>query len=152
MGLGARNQGTRQGEAFRHILVAVSGDPDDEPLVRAAARLAQNYRAGLSVVYVIEVPMALPEDAQEVPGAQRADEVLDKAERVAGMDVETVALQAREPGSAIVEQAIDSGADLIFMGVHVRQRMGVLALGKTATYVLRHAPCPVWVSRWFPPG
>jgi nucleotide-binding universal stress UspA family protein len=143
---------TGRAQAFRHILVPVSGEPDDEPLVRAAARLAQVHKARLSVVYVVEVPMELPEDAEDVPGARKADEVLNQMEKVAGIDLDPVVLQAREPGQAIVEQAIDSAADLIFMGVHVRERMGVLTLGKTATYVLRHAPCTVWVCRWVAPG
>lgn len=134
---------------FRHILVPLSGDPDDEPLTRAAARIAQMFKARLSVVYVIEVPMTLPVDAPDLPGAAEAEQVLARSQRIAaGAQVTTTCLQARDAGHAIIEQAVDTGVDLIFMGVHVRERMGVLGLGKTATYVLRHAPCTVWVSRW----
>jgi nucleotide-binding universal stress UspA family protein len=139
----------REAGGFRHVLVPLSGDPDDELLMRAAHRLAQMYKAKLSVVYVIEVPMALPVDVTDLPEAAKAEQVLERAEQMAaGTDVTATCLQAREAGHAIVEQAIDAGADLIFMGVHVRHRMGVVSLGRTATYVLRRAPCTVWVSRW----
>jgi nucleotide-binding universal stress UspA family protein len=142
----------RLAAAFRHVLVPLSGDPDDELLMRTACRIAQMFRARLSLVYVIEVPMALPVDAPELSEAPKAEEVLARAKHIAsGTDVDVACLQARDAGHAIVEQAVDTAVDLIFMGVHVRERMGVLSLGRTATYVLRHAPCAVWVSRWTVP-
>jgi nucleotide-binding universal stress UspA family protein len=135
--------------AFRHLLVPLSGDPDDEKLIAAACRLTQLFKAKLTAVYVIEVPMSLPVDAPDIQEAEEAERILDRAEELASpMELESVVLQAREAGPAIVEQALDSGADLIFMGVHIRRRLGVTSLGRTATYVLQQAPCAVWVSKW----
>jgi nucleotide-binding universal stress UspA family protein len=135
--------------AFRHVLVPLSGDPDDENIVQAASRIAQLFRAKLTAVHVIEVPMSLPVDAPDIEEAEQAERILDRAEEVASpMELDTVVLQAREAGPAIVEQALDSGADLIFMGVHIRRRLGVTSLGRTATYVLGKAPCAIWVAKF----
>jgi nucleotide-binding universal stress UspA family protein len=135
--------------AFRQVLVPLSGDPDDEKLILGACRLAQLFKAKLTAVHVIEVPMSLPVDAPDIQEAEQAERILDRAEELASpTELETVILQAREAGPAIIEQALDSGADLIFMGVHIRRRLGVTSLGRTATYVLQQAPCTVWVSKW----
>ena len=133
-----------------HIMVPYTGHEADDTVLAAAVQVARIARAKITAVYVIEVPMALPVDAVELPGMHEADEILDRAERVAsdlGFEIETELLQAREAGPAIVESAIDLGVDLIFMEAHRRRRFGLSILGKTVEYVLKRAPCAVWVSR-----
>jgi hypothetical protein len=46
-----------------------------------------------------------------------------------------------------VEEAIEAGADLILLGVPYRRKFGEFDLGKTVPYVLKHAPCEVWICR-----
>ncbi|MDP2728276.1 MAG: universal stress protein, partial [Dehalococcoidia bacterium] len=62
-------------------------------------------------------------------------------------EVETELLQAREVGPAIVDEAIERGVDLILLGVPYKKRFGEFNMGRVAPYVLKNAPCRVWVIR-----
>jgi len=56
-------------------------------------------------------------------------------------------LQAREAGPAIVDEARDRGVDAIVLGIGYKRLVGDFQVGRTADYVLKHAPCQVWVVR-----
>jgi nucleotide-binding universal stress UspA family protein len=136
--------------SIKHILVPYTGTERDDAVLVAAAQVAKGSKAKITAVYVLEVPMALPIDSADLPGMDEADAILDRAEEVAaeiGCELATELLQAREAGPAIVESAIDHTADLIFMEAHRRRRFGMGLLGRTVEYVLKRAPCAVWVSR-----
>ena len=136
---------------IKHIIMPYLGTPKDEDLLKTVCNLANSYKGKVTVVHVLEIPMNLPVDAEEVPGSIEANEMLDKAEEIgsaAGAKVETELLQARDAGHAIVEEAISIGADLIIMEARQRQRLGMLTLGRTTDYVLKHAPMAVWISRY----
>ena len=62
--------------------------------------------------------------------------------------LETVLLQARDVGAAIVDEATERGADLLIAGLPFRRRFGGdFAIGRTIPYILKNAPCAVWVIR-----
>jgi nucleotide-binding universal stress UspA family protein len=46
-----------------------------------------------------------------------------------------------------VDEAIERNVNLIVMGVTYRKRFGEFYLGQTTPYVLKNAPCRVWVAR-----
>jgi len=77
--------------------------------------------------------------------------VLDAAEEIAEQSkvtLEPVLLQARDVGAAIVDEAVERGADLLVVGLPYRKRFGgEFAIGRTIPYVLQNAPCAVWVVR-----
>lgn len=126
------------------------GTSKDQDLLRAACKIAASYKAKLSVVHVLEIPMNLPVDVEDAPGAIEGNTLLDRAETLAesaGVKVQTSLLQARDAGHAIVEEAIARGVGLIIMEARQRQRLGMLTLGHTTDYVLKHAPMTVWISR-----
>ncbi|WP_436714417.1 universal stress protein [Roseiconus lacunae] len=54
---------------------------------------------------------------------------------------------AAHVGEAIVRQAEATNASLILVGDTGHGMLGELFLGSTSKYVLRHAPCSVWISR-----
>ncbi len=58
-------------------------------------------------------------------------------------DIETSLLQAREVETAIIDEAIERGADLILMAVSYKRRFGTFSLGDIIPHVLKKAPCPV---------
>jgi nucleotide-binding universal stress UspA family protein len=79
--------------------------------------------------------------------------VLARAEHVAeefGIDVETEILQARDVGTAIVDEALEREIDLIVMGIGYKRKFGEFDMGHTAPYVLKNAPCRVWLARAAP--
>ena len=141
---------TRAGARFRRILVPVNGSDLDESTVRLAATTAKEAGAELIVVSVVVVNRTLPLDA-DLPDATEATEAaLERAERVAravGVPYAIELLQARATGPAIVDEALTREVDLIVMSISYRKRFGEFYLGQTTPYVLKQAPCRVWVAR-----
>ena len=133
-----------------NILVPVSGNPIDEEALGLACRVAKASKGRVYAVYVVEVTRTLPLDAELTPEVQKGEAILEQAERVAeGLDyeIDSELLQAREVGPALVDEAIERGMDLIVMGIPYKKRFGEFNIGKVAPYVLKNAPCRVWMVR-----
>ncbi|MPZ14439.1 MAG: universal stress protein [Chloroflexi bacterium] len=134
----------------KRILVAVNGNATDTTIVMLAAHTAKRTKGHIYAIHVIEVRRTLPLDADLPEERQRADGILDTAEHAAedlGQTLETEILQARDIGTAIVEEAIESRAELVLLGIPYRRKFGEFDLGRTVPYVLKNAPCEVWVCR-----
>lgn len=136
---------------FRRAVVALSGGRTDRPIVALAADLARTGHADLVGVHVVEIDWTLPLDADVAGRSEDAQRVLDIAETTAEAHrykLETVLLQARDVGAAIVDEATERGADVVICGLPFRRRFGGdFTVGRTIPYVLKNAPCAVWVIR-----
>jgi nucleotide-binding universal stress UspA family protein len=136
---------------FRRAVVALSGGRTDRSIVALAADVARASHAELVGVHVVEIDWTLPLDADVAGRSEDAQRVLDIAEATAEAQkykLDTVLLQARDVGAAIVDEATERGADLIICGLPFRRRFGGdFAIGRTIPYVLKNAPCAVWVIR-----
>ena len=136
---------------FRRAVVALSGGRTDRPIVALAAEVAKQSHAELVGVHVVEIDWTLPLDADVAGKSEDAQRVLDIAEATAEgarYRLETVLLQARDVGAAIVDEASERGADMIICGLPFRRRFGGdFAIGRTIPYILKNAQCAVWVVR-----
>jgi nucleotide-binding universal stress UspA family protein len=136
---------------FRRAVLALSGGPSDRRIVHLAAAIARPSKAELVAVHVVEIDWTLPIDADVASGSEEAQRVLDVAEtaaETAGTRIEPVLLQARDVGAALVDEAAERGADLLVLGIAYRRRFGGdFAIGRTIPYVLKNAPCVVWIVR-----
>lgn len=135
---------------FSRILVPVTGTQVDNEAIRLACRLGKKNKAKIWVVYVITVRRSLPIEAEIEPEIRKAEDLLDSIEGVAGeenYEVKTDVLQAREAGSAIVDEAVERGVDLIVMGIPYKRRFGLFSLGTVVPYVLTNAPCRIILYR-----
>lgn len=135
---------------FRSILAPVA--PGDASLDAAAigAALARQAGGALTLLHVIEVERTLPVTADMELEGRRGEELLRRARAAAeggGVTIEDELLQAREAGPAIVEAAKAREADAIVLGVAAATAPGRFDVGRTAAYVLGHAPCAVWIAR-----
>ncbi len=137
--------------AFRRAVIALSGGPSDSRIVRLVAEQAAHTKAELVAVHVVEIDWTLPLDSETAGRSEEVQRVLDTAESVAEeskVRIEPVLLQARDVGAAIVDEAIERGADLLVVGLPYRQRFGgEFAIGRTIPYILQNAPSAVWVVR-----
>ncbi len=137
--------------AFRRAILALAGGPGDDRIVRLAADLGKPHHAELVGVHVVEVGFSMPLDADVAFRSDAAQKILDHAEMEAEnrkSRLEPVLLQAREVGAALVDEATEREADLLVVGLPYRKRFGGdFAIGRTIPYVLKHAPCEVWVVR-----
>jgi len=131
---------------FKKILVPVSGTEADSEAIRLACRLAKRDKGKIWAVSVVTVKRALPLDAEIEAEIKNAEDILDRAEKVADeqdYEIETDLLQAREAGPTIVDEAVGHEVDLILMGVEYRTRFGQFSLGSVVLHVLKNAPCRV---------
>jgi APA family basic amino acid/polyamine antiporter len=158
--------------AFRNILVPVFGTKLDDDIVSTAGRLAaaeqEEAESGeeetrLDLVYVIEVPLTLPLDA-ELPaeieeGAQRAlKRASDVAEEYEDVNVSAEVVRARGIGAGIVESARRFNSEAIVVGgepptkIKGGAKLGGIGAAKPAEigaateYVLKKAPCRVLLT------
>jgi len=136
---------------FQCAVVALNGGPSDARIVRLAAGQASRSKGELIAVHVVEIDWTLPLDADIAGRSEEAQRVLDMAEGIAEsvkIRMESVLLQARDVGAAIVDEATERGADLLVVGVPYRTRFGgEFAIGRTIPYILQNTPCAVWVVR-----
>lgn len=143
-----------QGFTPSRILVPINAGPTAEEAVRLGCRLAKRRRADVHVISILEVKRSLPLGSVDDAAAEAAEKLLDRAEQIGDefeVKVQTELLQAREAGPAIVEEIKHSKADLVVIGLPFRQRYGEFYMGKTAPFVLSHAPCRALLFREPPP-
>jgi nucleotide-binding universal stress UspA family protein len=136
---------------FTRVVIALNGGSSDARIVRLVTALTRGANVDLIAVHVVEIDWTLPLDADVAGQSEEAQRVLDVAESVAEAAkarLEPVLLQARDVGAALVDEAVERGADLLVTGLPYRKRFGGdFAIGKTIPYVLKNAPCAVWVVR-----
>ena len=134
----------------RQLVVAINGGAVDPMLLDLAATISKRDRTQVAVVYVVEVRQQLPVDADLPAELERGERVLVAAEKTArerGLRATYDVLQARSVGAAIVDEAVQRGADLIVLGAQLRHKFGEPTYGSTVPYVMLHAMCEVWVCR-----
>nr|MBA3840801.1 universal stress protein [Thermoleophilaceae bacterium] len=154
---------------YGSILVPVFGRALDDDIVGTAGRLASEEgepgEAGpmIEALYVFEIPMALPLDA-EVPEERlaAARQALARAKEVGeeyhGVEVATATRRARSAGAAIVEEARRRGVEAIVLAAEepTRIRGGALLggrggarqrfVGEITREVIERSPCRVIVT------
>jgi APA family basic amino acid/polyamine antiporter len=153
---------------YGSILVPILGTPLDDDIVQTAGRLAADEHADeaegegatIEALWVFEVPMSLPIDAQ-LPDKQleRARAALRRAKAVGeeyeGVEVATATVRARQAGHAIVEEARRRGVEVIVLAAEEPSRIRGGArlggrgsplenfVGEVTKYVISKAPCRV---------
>ena len=151
--MSAASQGTLDFDPLagvRSILVPINGTPVTLGALHLATRLAQLNKGKVFAIYVIEVARHLPLEA-ELPGEiERSEAIFARAQETLGDRnnlVEFALLQARNAAATIVDEAVNIQADVILLGVSDKHHAGDVALGVTADFILKHAPCQVWLCR-----
>lgn len=136
---------------FRKAVLGLNGGPTDELVVHLGCQLAKAAGAELVAVHVIEVDWRHELSEDVASDDERAAAVLDLAEGIAERYKVTLTadlLQARDVGAALVDEAVELGADAVLVGLPYRKRFGGdFALGTTLPYVFQNAPCQVIVVR-----
>ncbi|HEX6227998.1 MAG TPA: amino acid permease [Solirubrobacterales bacterium] len=157
--------------AYRNILVPIFGTKLDDDIVSTAGRLAAAEQeeadgggeARLDLLYVLEVPLALPLDAELPPEREEAARRALERAREVGEEYEDVAiatelLRARDIGAGIVEAARRSSPEAIVVGAEPPTKIrggavlgGIGAarpaeIGSATQYVLKKAPCRVLLT------
>lgn len=136
---------------IKKAVLGLNGGPTDELVVHLGCQLAKPNSGELVAVHVIEVDWRHELSEEMTDENLAASAVLDLAEGIAErykVKLSGDLLQAREVAAALVDEAIELGADAILLGLPYRKRFGGdFALGTTIPYILQNAPCQVIVVR-----
>lgn len=140
---------------LRHILVAVEGREDGEPVVQFLTRTPFEGSVDVTVISVVDEPLIhrafLKSDHQRVVEKvleHRQHDADEVAKRLAASGYRATALV--EPGSPavkILDEARKISADLIVVASRSRPALTRLFLGSVSHAVLHRAPCPSLVIR-----
>lgn len=140
---------------FKHILCPVDGSETSLDALYAAARLAQEQHAKLTICMAVDAAKASAMAFGD-PGMSAAcyDALYEEAratlksiaERVPGAQPDQLLVEGSTV-DAIVESAAKRNCDLIVIGSHGRTGISRAFLGSVAEGVLRAAKTPVMVVR-----
>jgi APA family basic amino acid/polyamine antiporter len=133
---------------FKHILVPTRGSALVE-MLQSACKIAKEDGSKITAVYVIEIPENIPLDTFLPNEYNTSKKVLEHARAIAleyGITIDTMVVQARSAGQAIVDTANEINADLIVLGASNRPRYENALFGTTVDYVIKNAKCRVWAS------
>ena len=137
--------------SFRRAVVALSGHPNGQRLVQLVAELAKPHKAELIGVHVVEIDWSMPIDIDIAGRSDEVQRVLDLAEGTAesaGVQLESVLLQARDVGPRSSTRPSSAKPTCSSSGLAYRTKFGGdFAIGRTIPYILKNAPCAVWVVR-----
>ncbi|MHB8578084.1 MAG: universal stress protein [Dehalococcoidia bacterium] len=134
----------------RRILVPCDGSEIAFSALALACDVAHRNKGRVYACHVIVVKRSLPLDADMVQETTRANGILARAEAIGSaleQPVETELLQARDAGTSIVDEADNLGADAIFLGLELKERLGEPTVGAKIDHLLREAKCQVWIFR-----
>jgi nucleotide-binding universal stress UspA family protein len=132
-----------------NVLVVFSADISSEVLMALAARMAKGHQTQLVAIYVIEVPLTLPIDAELPDQERQALEVLTAATEIGrrvGLETRTRTVRDRQAGPAIITAAREEDARLIVMGTYREHRYTGAPLAKVIEYVTTHTHVDVLVG------
>ena len=134
------------------FLVPVDGSDAAYGALAMACDVARRRKAKVVALHVIEVPRSLPLEADLAPEAERGEEILTRAERIADEhDIQLVGalVQARDAGQALVDEAVDAEADAIVVGLdHPDLPYERFEIGRLPQYAIENAACEVWLIRY----
>lgn len=143
------------GHGKRNVLVIVSDCELDREVISLAGKVAREKHSKVYAVYGIEVPRSKAIDDEmpaETDAAHRAlYQVASVAEKM-GLDIDTEIVQSRHFGHSLVDEAQSHECALLIYGVPFRHLGETEITGQdTLDYILRNAPCRVWIVRGQPP-
>ncbi|MEK6275487.1 MAG: amino acid permease [Actinomycetota bacterium] len=135
---------------FRTILVPVLRTAESEEALVAAARLANERRARIVILHVLEVPLARSIDDEMPDLEESAYAILDEAqsllESYAGVRIMSRLVRGRSAGREIVDEALRRDAEVIILGAsRTKVRGGKPIFGRSVDFVLRNSPTRVAV-------
>ncbi|MYH41027.1 MAG: universal stress protein [Chloroflexi bacterium] len=136
------------------LLVPINDSGASREALSVACELVRRGKGRrVLAVHVIEVPRRLPLDAEMIEELENGERILEHAEsmgRRQRIEITADLVQAREAGTAIVDEARERGVDALVIGIDYHRPHGTFQLGRLPRYALEHAPCQVWLIRYPP--
>ena len=128
------------------IVAALNGSDTDSDVTTTACHISKGSKSRMTLVYVIEIPRKYPLDIELAQMTSKAEETLDQMDKLCRkMKVKpnTVIVQARSMGTAIVAHSTEQTAEMIIMGAGKMARDNTHVISDDVAYVLKNANCKV---------
>ncbi|MGV3622055.1 MAG: universal stress protein [Archangium sp.] len=140
-----------------NILVGVDGSKPSLDAARYAMGLAEQTKAKITFLFVIETPQVLPFGPMSgyvTTAPARSEEDVKKAEAIVeelakerqGLNI-TTRVELGSPEELLIDLAGKIGADLLVVGARGHNAAQRLFLGSVSDRVMHHATVPVLVVR-----
>ena len=153
----ARGETARSQLKLQQILVPIDFSASSRKALHYALSFAQQYRAKLTLVHVVEPPM-YPTELGYVPveieslnksiQATAEEKLRGLAQELIGSELLGQTLvRMGHPYQEVTQVAKELEADLIVISTHGYTGLKHVLLGSTAERIVRHAPCPVLTVR-----
>jgi nucleotide-binding universal stress UspA family protein len=127
---------TKQFAPLKNPLLAYDGSQRASSAMESAAEFCTRLKLPLTILTIAK------EESIARNNLQQARAYLSS------YAIETAFESARgHPEQKIVERIVSSDHDLLFIGAYGHRRIIEMVLGSTTEYVLRNAPCPVFLNR-----
>jgi APA family basic amino acid/polyamine antiporter len=133
---------------YRRILVPLKSGPVGEDVLGTAIKLAEEQGGEVTVLHVIRIPLHETPDSTMPDEERQAASTLAAARELAaehGVEIEEKIVRHQDLASAIVDEAVSGGAELIVMGSSPRWRRWSQFVSPSVDKVLRRAPSEVMV-------
>jgi len=147
-------------ENTQKILVATDFSRASELALEAAAILARQFSASVTLVHCFDPTPFAPLATRNASGAdqlaveqQVEKKIHDELERLRRekladvADVKVALIVGASAADGICHYATKENTDLIVLSTHGRTGLSHLLIGSVAEKVVRHAPCPVLTLR-----
>jgi len=132
---------------YRTALVPIFGEDVSASALSSAAKLI-GEEGVVYAIFVLPVPSQLSLDSgleeEEAQGRSVLESARIKARR-AGIKIHTGLIRTRNPGAALVDEAIRVGSDVIYWST-IHAPAGEQRIGPTAAYLLSKRPCRVIIE------
>ena len=130
----------KDAQACKHgILVATDGSRYGDAAALTAGRLAQVSELPLDVISAVMPNHSRARRQEAVAAVQRVRDGLSAS----GIQLDGSVVEGSRPDDVILQQAKQTGADLIVMGTHGRTGLERVLVGSIAERVIGGAECPV---------
>ncbi|HVS99951.1 MAG TPA: universal stress protein [Solirubrobacterales bacterium] len=128
------------------VAVGYLGTPDSKVALRRALDLV-GPAGRLEVLVVAEPPVPLSLAGEDLPNPIDPDRILAEALEAVPAEVRLEGRRLDGPAAPELEKACAEGVDLLALGSRGYGPLKRVLLGSVSGHLVRHAPCPVLVTR-----
>ncbi len=128
------------------LLVGYDGSNSAKEALTLAIKHAKVFSASIDIATSMESGKV--EEAGQIDAAKKELEYAETLAKDQGIQVEThLLIRGMKPGEDLVQFAVESKVETIFIGLKRRSKVGKLLFGSNAQYIILKAPCPVMSVR-----
>ena len=132
----------------KKILVPLKAEHQEETM-KVACEMAAKLKAQITVLYVTEVPYAIPLHFGGKKSSKKLENLFEKAEAIAKeyhLHIDLKQIVSRSISRTIVELSEEGDFELIVLGSNQRERKSY-HLSSVVEKVMKNAKCKVWICQ-----